>query len=343
MKTQRLLAFLALVSAFLVGPLLSTDAGSWGPRGCSTVGRANDYQWKQLSSDPGRSHLFLNGRQVGAYDHAGRYYRAIDARGNWGPKASAGPVAVPASECDCGCESCAGGCDCSGGLPCSESCLCVAGAGTKLVKATGCTCHGEATENCNCPLDCPCQPGCIKNFGVNMEKISKRETYSINGEEVSKKQVEAVLAGDQIPDDANKLRLTVIGPDKDRQRVLADIGKSKAFDPLREKLVIKEYPPDHWAVKGVGFKTTGTPTIYLQAPGGKVLHRQDEDAGGAEKLAEAISKVEAIRKPDPNYKAEADPDLRKPALADMRLMSWAGVGGAGLFVLWLLFRRPVLA
>ena len=54
-----------------------------------------------------------------------------------------------------------------------------------------------------------------------------------------------------------------------------------------------------------GFVTSGQPTIYCQAPDGKVLHRQD-DYGGPEQLAEAA------RKAKPNYRPENDPNVNRP-------------------------------
>jgi hypothetical protein len=57
---------------------------------------------------------------------------------------------------------------------------------------------------------------------------------------------------------------------------------------------VQDYAPGNWAVKD-GFFTEGKPTIYLQAPNGKVLHRQDDYSDGAAGLATAL------RKADPNY------------------------------------------
>ena len=50
---------------------------------------------------------------------------------------------------------------------------------------------------------------------------------------------------------------------------------------------LRGYPPNHWSLEP-GFVTTGSPTIYCQAPSGKVLHRQDDYQGGGEELSEAL-------------------------------------------------------
>ena len=64
-------------------------------------------------------------------------------------------------------------------------------------------------------------------------------------------------------------------------------------------------PIDALGGHAAGFVTTGKPTIYVQAPDGKVLHRQDDYQGGAPELAEAIRRI------DPNYDPKKDFDLRK--------------------------------
>lgn len=168
-----------------------------------------------------------------------------------------------------------------------------------------------------------------ENFGVDWGKIS-HEKWTVNGKPGCWHQAHALLSG-KVPDDAGLLRLTVIGPEADRKQVLADLQAVPALAVHRDKLVVKDYDPTHWAVAGAGFVTSGRPTIYLQAPDGKVLHRQDSYPG-AEKLAEAI------RKADPNYDPKKDPDLTKPPppalppLGSVPLWVWA-LGAVGVLVL----------
>jgi len=97
---------------------------------------------------------------------------------------------------------------------------------------------------------------------------------------------------------------------------------------------MQSYLPDHWAVARSGFKVDGQPTIYLQAPDGTVLHRQDDYHDGPEALAQAL------RRTDPHYDPRKDPDLRQRLLPNFRLPSvpvpvWFLAAG----VLYLLFRR----
>ncbi len=140
------------------------------------------------------------------------------------------------------------------------------------------------------------------NFGIDLDKMHPREkpTYrDKHGAEISRQEAFAALK--DIPNDGGKLWLTVIGSEADRKKVTDDLPAD-----LKEKLRVNSYPPDHWAVAD-GFITTGKPTVYLQAPDGTNIHRQD-DYGG-------IADFEAIRKGVANYDAKKDPDLRKPAAA----------------------------
>jgi hypothetical protein len=115
-------------------------------------------------------------------------------------------------------------------------------------------------------------------------------------------------AGESPPNDGMKLRLTVIGPRPLRDPVLNDLEKNPQLAQLRPRLLIQGYDPGHWAIRP-GFVQSGQPTIYLQAPSGKVLHRQDDYKGGPEAL------YAAIRKADPNYDPRKDPDLRTTPVA----------------------------
>ena len=144
----------------------------------------------------------------------------------------------------------------------------------------------------------------VPNFGIMQAKLNGSTSHhSINGRSVSEEDAFAALQG-KLTDDSQKLRLTIIGPEDKRRAVLADLAINAGLALLKDKVLVQSYDPSHWAVANAGFHTTGQPTIYLQAPDGKVLHRQDEYRG-PDKLAEAI------RKSDPNYQPDIDPDLNK--------------------------------
>ena len=205
-------------------------------------------------------------------------------------------------------------------------------------------------RGCSCQPDCPCDPQCgcvegkpcpaacctVQNYGVDTSKLGGKEAYKINGRPVTKAQAEQAIQGGQVPDDAHKLRLTVIGGETERKQVLADLTGSPVLATWKDKLLVQAYPPDHWAVAQSGFVTGGKPTVYLQSPDGKVLHRQDDYQDGADGLAKAL------RKADPDYRPDKDQDKRKdPALPGLpELPPWAPIAGvSGLVLLLLLGKR----
>lgn len=153
---------------------------------------------------------------------------------------------------------------------------------------------GEWAPNSKPPISPPV-------FGVDTDKLPRQESYRLNGNEVRKDVAMEVLANG-LNDDTSKLRVTVVDPDqKGRQQIVEDLRKI----PEGESFAVREYDPKAWELSS-GFSTTGTPTIYFQAPNGKVLHRQDDYQGGA------APTIEALRKAKASYDPKMDPDLRKP-------------------------------
>ncbi len=149
----------------------------------------------------------------------------------------------------------------------------------------------------------------VQNFGIDRAGLDgSAERITLDGRQITRAEATRILQAGSLTDDSGKLRLTVIGTEADRRRVLDDL-KGPLTD-IAGQCLVQDYPPDHWAVAGVGFYTAGKPTIYVQAPDGKVLHRQDDYADGPEGLRLAF---ERLRKPDPNYQPDKDRDLRRPA------------------------------
>ena len=153
----------------------------------------------------------------------------------------------------------------------------------------------------------------IPNFGLDLNKLDHQKdggtTYRYNGQVVPKAQAYQALAN-RFDDDSQKLRVTVISRDASiRKQVKNDFDNCPA--ELRDLYVFNAYTPDDFEVARVGFVTTGEPTIYCQAPSGKVLHRQDDYKDGA------VGLQKALRRSDPNYDPKKDPDLRKPGPGPM--------------------------
>jgi hypothetical protein len=170
------------------------------------------------------------------------------------------------------------------------------------------------------------------NFGIIREHLGYAgERFTLNGQHLNPAQAREAMAA--LADDSQRLRLTIIGPAPYRKPVIHDLENHPSLKTLRDQLRVQAYEPDHWAVARSGFVVTGKPTIYLQSPDGRVLHRQDEYRG-PEKLAEAI------RKANPNYRPENDPDLNvktiSSRLAQVPKWGWALIS---LPVLFLISRR----
>jgi hypothetical protein len=191
---------------------------------------------------------------------------------------------------------------------------------------------------CYCGNDCQCaskQKCCLEcrcgeaqairkpNYGVNTEKLSKEECYCVNG----KKVTDGPLAP-AVPDDSGKLHLTIIGNEAERRRVLEDLATAPELAEFRDRFHVQDYPADHWAVCLCGFCCHGHPTIYLQLPAGKVLHRQDDYDGPA-------TLAKALRRAASDYDANKDPDLRKNPfdLQSIPLAAWLLIGGFGVTLL----------
>lgn len=226
----------------------------------------------------------------------------------------------------CGCDGCPD-CQCRRGQFCGKpGCLCVA---------------AKVDQKSAAP------PPPVQNFGVDMgklkgaqgggEAVSSPPRYTLDGRAVTR--AEALDAVGQptskdIPDEAGKPYLVVIGETGPRQAVLSDLERSPALAPWKNRLLVRAYAPDAPAVAGQGYVTTGNPSIYLLAPDGAVLARNLDGAyAGPEALAAALA---VAAKP---YAPDADPDLRPgPSLPSLgvlaRLPPWVYAAGGGALVLW---------
>jgi len=254
------------------------------------------YEWRSFADDSDQISLWENGRQLGNYLFSTREYRPRLAPGVWGSPCE--PPYPPPCRCCKGCR-CECDCKCSQGKPCCEGCRCI--------------------------YPAKVEPDGTLNFGLDLARMSPTSEHFLNGKEVSKAELLKAIGKPQLPDDSKWLCLTIIGPEAARKQVLKDLQFSSALAPWKDEVKVQDYPPDHWAVKDVGFVTTGNPTIYCQAPDGKVLHRQD-DYRGPEALAEAL------RKADETYQPKKDADLNKP-LSSVPPVVW--VAGAILLILLL--------
>lgn len=275
--------------------------GGWGAGGCGPVGSVARVappasEWLEDARNPNLVGLYRGGVQVGVYIRStGKFYDLLPD-GTFSKGRKIGPCGCKAG---CACDICKGDCNCAERGPCSDDCGCV-----------------------------PITTAAIENFGVYLDKKPAVPVYRINGKEVSREAAMEAIEKGGLVDDSHKRRLTIIGSEDERKKVLADLTGPLA--PLASDLLVQAYPPDNFAVHDAGFRSSGHPTIYLQAPDGKVLHRQDDYQDGAEGLAKAI------RKADPNYDASKDKDQRKDA-APFGL-SWGMIGAIAAVLLAILKR-----
>jgi hypothetical protein len=165
-------------------------------------------------------------------------------------------------------------------------------------------------------------------FGVEESRLAGQDRYRLHGQEVPRAAALQAI-GDPPWPDVTRWRITVIGPG--REAVLRDFAEHPALAPWRDRCAIRGYDAAHWHV-AAGFVTTGQPTLYVQLPDGQVLHRQDDYADGAEGLAAALAQAGRLRKPAPDYKPEADRDLRRRLLPGFRVPASVYVLGAAVVV-----------
>ena len=158
--------------------------------------------------------------------------------------------------------------------------------------------------------------------GVDVSQLRKGGSYYTINDKKGHREVDAAEAlsaieGGSIPDDAKNVRITVIGGDAARAKVVNDFKTNPSLAWLEcaagsGKCVLNSYPPTHWRIKDGGFKTPDAPdgvVIYAQQADGKVLWRQDSYEGGAETLARAL------RDKVPGYDPNKDPSPKKPGPA----------------------------
>ncbi|GIW83079.1 MAG: hypothetical protein KatS3mg105_4886 [Gemmatales bacterium] len=79
---------------------------------------------------------------------------------------------------------------------------------------------------------------------------------------------------------------------------------------MAKHFIVQSYRPENWALRP-GFVTSGRPTIYVQSPDGEVLHRQDDYEGGIGALSVALERACQLRRRNPLYRPQLDPDLRQ--------------------------------
>jgi hypothetical protein len=158
--------------------------------------------------------------------------------------------------------------------------------------------------------------GQTQDFGVETRHLGPPH-YRLNGAPVPRDQAWAALTANSLIDDSGRWRLTIVGESPLRQRVRADLEQHPSLREWRERLLVQDYPPEHWAVTSVGLVAGLTVQMPADEQGrGGVLFRC-ATYPGPEALATAL------RKADPNYRPERDPDpTRSISPADVPAATW---------------------
>lgn len=277
---ESLVVILTISMLFYCG---CTAQAGWGGGSCGTVSVApssvvvsDSPEWRAVPGDDDQIALLRGGVQQGNYCLSNGFYRPL-VNGEWGVKQSS-PVAVPAwaaARLKGVCRLC----------ECGDSCKCSG-------KSGGC---------CQCEKAGRSDP----NFGLDKDRIGQDRFDSVNGREVTRRELFQHLTAADVPADSGKLRLTVIGVVEDCRKVIADMESNPALTRFRDQIAIQEYRPEEWPVQP-GFVRDGKPVIYLQSPNGEVPMR-GVVYPGPDALAKALPA--AIRRVDPSYDPEKDPDL----------------------------------
>lgn len=297
-----------------------------GPNGCSLVpapslaisAPAAPMTW-QTGEDPDELYLYQSGRQIGNYrPSTGQYFPLLDhGAGRFGA-----PVRVP-----------------------------IAPPPPKIPKAMPTKCACTEGNPCPCPV-CKCSPVIeqaigaepVENHGVDLSKLGQHKQYRMcRGKNSACEPVteaeayEAITSG--LPDDARKVRLTLIGTPEARARAEKDLAELPELADLREKCLIWSASPDDWHIQGAGFRLPepGRCMVYAQAAaepgakGAKVLYR-DEYAGPQD--------FQAIRQKLPDYDPKKDPGRSTPGSVNQIPPAAIGLGVLAVLVLASLRKAP---
>lgn len=329
----------ANMNALLMATLL-TGPGSWGPLPCAPVRSAstpaptNGYHGWYQSKGARTVELWWRGELVGVLNPATGYWQT-NGKEHWLPLQSLAATGEatpfrstssdrptqderqrvgqavlelfktgkPSPQCICEKDAC----KCK---TCPEGCV-----ATQLTSAPGCLCPHDACECQNCPQDCPqAQPNGPRPLaqdpcpgGVRRDLFEQGNRYYCNSRACSRSEAFQRLSEASLVDDTGKAFLTIVGDEAMRKQVLADIDSSSALREFKGKLHVNAYAPDDWHVKQIGLQ----PGITYQT----ALKDQEHNVVPVEfrfrAYAGDAALAEAIRKVDPKYQPDKDPDPTK--------------------------------
>lgn len=269
--SNRSCLMLVALAASLLTPATSL-AQRWGTAQCQTVvwnppsylpaqpaavAAPVAYRWVPVANSNGQLALYLGSKQIGNWSPAG-YYRPLVATAvgeSWGEPCEP-PVAPPAVYST-----------------------------QPSAKPPVAAVLDEGKEDDNLPEPDPL------NSGIIVDKLAKNgeEKATYNGKEISPAKAYGLVMGSEIPDDADLPRLTVVGDQSFRFRLLTDLESSAELLRLSGKVAVGIYPP---TTRGLSERGYSKPGIYFTDKAGKRLWPEPiSEYPGPASLADKVEKA----------------------------------------------------
>jgi hypothetical protein len=262
-------ALLAVVAAWILTGAFAFAQQRWGAQGapCAPAVAGPVLEWRELAGDPDRMYLYSNGIQIGGYCNREKHYRPFNAATRAWGEPTACPVVPPAFA-----------------RP------------PEAIAAPQPFVAGET--------DPP------KNFGIDLDRVHDAQPghrYHLNGKEVCRQTAFDAVGAPELPDDADAMRVTWIGPADVGEKIRADVDAAASLSAWRGKVSLQSYgSADEPILKGLGF----APGLAVQAAAGKPLWFVG-DYKGPDDLAGGLLLADARRK-DPAWDPMKWPALNAP-------------------------------
>jgi len=272
---------------------------------------ATAYEWRQLTGDQDRDYLYRDGVQIGGWCYRECHWRDYDAAsGKWGEPTDDPPIPVPGRESPPSTDPI------PQPLPAREE---------EEVQFV-------AGQN---------------NYGIDLDRMKLaqdgKHRYHLGGKEISQAEAFAAI-DDGLPDDSSFMRMVLIGPKEQCDRVRTDVD---GLLDWKGKLSIQDYrTADDPMIRGLGYYS-GSPALFIADPVGRIYHAQSEYRP-PQQLAEALQVADARRR-DPKFDPKAVPDLNakpvtppsplSPVAYQIPTWGWLVGGGVIAYVLFVMANR----
>jgi hypothetical protein len=281
---------------------------------------ATGYEWRKHPNDPGRWYLYNDGAMVGGWDVPEGYFVRF-ANGAWETARSASPAVPPGGQPAAKKQEAPKGRVPDSYLP------------SQLAQAPG----SPPTPKAAKPPEIT--ESYVQNFGVDISKLKNdggEPEYTINGVTVTKKEAYAAMQNKSLTDDSKLPWVTAIGSATDCVKVWNALTSTGLAGKVRYQSYRTEDPIAKSIMFNVGFKPEGSPQVVVQKPAGEVTLRQSS-------WSNPETLVAAVRKADPSYDPNKDPDGKPPMPAPPGPIKLPDMSSGGFTLLALLAMGAVMA